>query len=169
MKVEKDEFRKALGRLAAGVCIISTAHSGQRRGVTATAVCSVSMSPPTLLVCVNTATGTCKMIRDKGFFAVNLLGDAHREVAEVFAGRNGLQGDERFEHGEWEEGREFGMPILAAAPSALECRVDKMVEAGTHAVFFGHVERTYFSGTSSLIYHEGNFHVLPAHDLKLAS
>ncbi len=170
MSVE-NEFRKALSRLAAGVCIISTAREGQRRGVTATAVCSVSASPPMLLVCVNTATGTCKMIQDSGLFAVNLLGDLHREVAEVFAGRNGVQGDDRFVHGNWLDGDRWGMPILREAPSALECRVDKVVLAGTHAVFFGLVEQAYFADGSPLVYHDGNFHTVSTAEqgLKLAS
>ena len=171
MPVANDDFRKALGRLAAGVCIISTALEGQRRGVTATAVCSVSASPPTVLVCINTSTGTCKMIQGSGRFAVNLLSEEHRSVADVFAGRNGLQGDDRFAHGDWEQGQQLGMPVLTAAPSALECRVDQVIAAGTHAVFLGIVEGAYFADNSSLVYHEGAFHVIPPSErcLKLAS
>ncbi|BBC73275.1 conserved hypothetical protein [Altererythrobacter sp. B11] len=154
-------FKQALSRLAAGVSIVSTAHNGERRGVTATAVCSVSAAPPTILVCVNTATGTCQMIKEAGHFAVNLLAEHHQPVAEIFAGRGGLQGDERFGHGDWIAGDERGLPILSSALAALECRVDKSVEAGTHIVFFGIIESAYFDENPPLIFHGGKFHVLP--------
>ncbi|SES15153.1 flavin reductase family protein [Sphingobium sp. YR768] len=161
MSVSDEIFRRALSRLAAGVSIVSTGSTGNRRGVTATAVCSVSAGPPTILACVNTATGTCKMIQEKGLFAINLLAEHHKPVAEVFAGRGGLQGEDRFEHGDWIAGDLHDLPILGSALAALECRVDNMVEAGTHAVFFGVIESAYFAENPPLIFHDGRFHVLP--------
>jgi flavin reductase (DIM6/NTAB) family NADH-FMN oxidoreductase RutF len=160
--VPDEMFKQALSRLAAGVSIVSTARGGDRRGVTATAVCSVSAAPPTILVCVNSATGTCQMIKESGHFAVNLLAEHHQPVAEVFAGRGGLQGDERFGHGDWIAGEQRGLPILSTALAALECRVDQAIEAGTHIVFFGIIESAYFAENPPLIFHGGRFHVLPA-------
>lgn len=154
-------FKKALSRLATGVSIVSTTAEGERRGVTATAICSVSATPPTILVCVNATTGTCQMIRDAGHFAVNLLAEHHQPVAEIFAGRGGLQGNERFGHGDWVVGEGRGLPILSTAPAALECRVDQAIEAGTHIVFLGIIESAYFDENSPLIFHRGKFHVLP--------
>lgn len=162
MSIPDDTFRRALSRLAAGVSIVSTGRGGERRGVTATAICSVSASPPTILACVNTATGTCKMIAETGLFAVNLLAEHHRPVAEIFAGRNGLQGDDRFAHGDWIAGDRHALPVLGSALAALECRVDRMIESGTHAVFFGVIEGACFDENPPLIFHEGRFHVLPA-------
>ena len=160
MSVTDDVFRRALSRLAAGVSIVSTAKDGDRRGVTATAVCSVSAGPPTILACVNTATGTCKMIQEPGHFAVNLLAEHHKPVADAFAGRGGIQGDDRFADGDWVLG-EMGMPVLSTALAALECRVDQVTIAGTHAVFFGVVENAAFAERTPLIYHDGSYHVLP--------
>lgn len=161
MPVHVDQFRSALSHLASGVSVISTARQGERRGVTATAVCSVSASPPTILACVNTATGTSKMIEEHGWFAVNVLAEHHRHVAEVFAGRNGLQGDERFRHGDWEVGEHEALPLLSSAIVTLECRVDQIVRSGTHAVFFGIVEAARLRHDLPLIYHAGGFHILP--------
>ena len=101
------------------------------------------------------------MIKEAGHFAVNLLAEHHQPVAEVFAGRGGLQGDERFGHGDWIRGEERGLPILSSALAALECRVDQAVEAGTHIVFFGIIESAYFDENPPLIFHGGRFHVLP--------
>jgi flavin reductase (DIM6/NTAB) family NADH-FMN oxidoreductase RutF len=154
-------FKQALSRLAAGVSIVSTTLDGERRGVTATAICSVSATPPRILVCVNAATGTCQMIREAGHFAVNLLAEHHKPVAEIFAGRGGVQGNERFGHGDWVVGEGRGLPILSTALAALECRVDQAIEAGTHIVFFGIIESAYFDENPPLIFHGGKFHVLP--------
>lgn len=161
MSVPDEIFRRALSCLAAGVSIISTARDGERRGVTATAVTSVSASPPTILACINTATGTCQMIKETGRFAVNLLAEHHRPVAEVFAGRSGLQGDDRFDHGDWAAGGIHGLPILESALAAIECRVDHQVQAGTHLVFFGIIEGVYFAENPPLLFHGGRFHALP--------
>ncbi|WP_168073827.1 flavin reductase family protein [Caulobacter sp. SSI4214] len=161
MSITNDTFKRALARLAAGVSVVSTALDGDRRGVTATAVCSVSAEPPTILACVNTATGTFKMIEQTRRFAVNLLAEHHRPVAEAFAGRGGQQGDERFQHGDWLEGEHLAVPILATALSALECEVTQVVIAGTHGVVFGAVRNIYFADKPPLIYHDGQFHVLP--------
>lgn len=161
MAVSPDLFRSALSRLAAGVSVISTASQGERRGITATAVCSLSATPPKLLVCVNTATGTCKMIEETGWFAVNLLGEEQLPLAEVFAGRQGLQGNDRFAHGAWYAGEHGGQPLLDGALAALECRVDQVVQSGTHAIFIGIVESTIFAEARPLIYQAGQFHKLP--------
>jgi flavin reductase (DIM6/NTAB) family NADH-FMN oxidoreductase RutF len=161
MPVSADHFRTALSRLAAGVSVISTASGSERRGITATAVCSLSAIPPRLLVCVNTATGTCKMIEEAGWFAVNLLGEDQLSLAEVFAGRGGIQGNERFEHGTWSSGDRGGQPLLEGALAALECRVDQIVQSGTHAIFIGVVEATIYAEARPLIYQAGQFHKLP--------
>lgn len=161
MPVSPDQFRSALSRLAAGVSVISTALGPERRGITATAVCSLSATPPKLLVCVNTTTGTCRMIEDAGWFAVNLLGDEQLSLAEIFAGRHGVQGGERFAHGTWSSGGAGGQPLLEGALATLECRVDQIVRSDTHAIFIGLVEATVFAEARPLIYQAGQFHTLP--------
>jgi flavin reductase (DIM6/NTAB) family NADH-FMN oxidoreductase RutF len=133
--------------------------------VTATAVTSVCADPPTVLVCINTQTGTCKMIEEAGRFAVNMVALHHQPVAEIFAGRSGLQGDDRFSHGDWEVGSDMGLPILSTAIAALECHVEQVVANGTHSVFFGRVDSVAVKGDRPLIYHGGQFHALPFGDL----
>lgn len=159
MPVSDKDFRHALARLAGGVCIVATASGAQRRGITATAVCSVSASPPTILACVNNVTGTCGMIEAVGRFSVNLLAVHHRSVAEAFAGRDGRQGNDRFETGDWTRGTS-GLPVLDGALASIECEVTQIVRAGTHAVFFGNVERVLFDDHTPLVYQDGQFRQL---------
>ena len=145
-------FREALGQLAAGVSIIATELDGDRRGVTATAVCSVTDAPGTILVCINRNTGTGKMIADTKRFSVNVLGSHQEEVAMVFAGAGGVQGDERFAHGEWLVDRETGLPVLASALVNLACEVSHVHSTSTHDVFFGEVVTASTRKADPLIY-----------------
>ena len=156
--VSVDEFRQALGQLAAGVSIVTTQLEGDRRGVTATAVCSVTDSPGTVLVCINRNTGTGKMIADAGHFSVNVLGLDHEDVAMTFAGARGVQGDERFEHGDWSEDAATGMPLLDQALVNLACKVSHVHSTATHDVFFGEVVAVRTAEAQPLIYFGRGFH-----------
>ena len=160
MPISDDDFRSTLSRLAGGVCIVATAVDGDRRGVTATAVCSVSAAPPIVLACVNVVTGTCKMIEDTGRFSISLLGEQDRLIAETFAGRNGKTGGDRFQVGDWRNSLVTNMPILNDALATMECRVCKVVRMGTHAVFFGEVECVSNGNHAPLVYQGGDFRSL---------
>lgn len=160
MPVSSDDFRRALGAWASGVNIVTTRHGDERRGITASAFSSVSAEPPIVLVCLNTATGTCKAVEEAGWFAVNMLGEVDQALAEIFAGRTGLQGDDRFAHGQWETGTTGRVPVLATALAALECRVDRIEHIGTHAVAFGRVEAARHAAQRPLVYHGGRFQSL---------
>src|SRR2546423_12555865 len=94
-------FREAMSRLGAAVHVITTAGPAGKTGATATAVCSVSDAPPTLLVCINRKSQTNPVIVGNGVFCVNTLGAIGAEIADIFAGRTGAQGADRFATGEW--------------------------------------------------------------------
>lgn len=157
MQISKNEFCDALAQLASGVSIITTALDDDRRGITATAVCSVSAEPPTVLVCVNSATGTSKMIAEAGCFAVNFLDESQQSVSNVFAGATNTQGDERFEHGDWSTDNRQKVPLLKGALGQLECRVDRIVCSGTHDIYFGIIEGVTTTTGLPLIYHGGKY------------
>src|SRR5207237_7693489 len=99
--VEPAMFREAMSRLGAAVHVITTAGPGGKTGATATAVCSVSDAPPTLLMCLNRRSQTNPIVVENGVFCVNVLGDSGAEIADIFAGRTGVQGSDRFANGEW--------------------------------------------------------------------
>src|SRR3954468_15150956 len=120
--VEPGVFREAMSRLGAAVHVITTAGPGGKTGATATAVCSVSDTPPTLLVCINRRSQTNPVIVENGVFCVNTLGAEGAEIADVFAGRTGAKGGNRFAIGEWTT-LTTGSPVLASAVIAFDCRV----------------------------------------------
>jgi cob(II)yrinic acid a,c-diamide reductase len=131
-------YRDAMSRLAGHVHIVTAAHEGERRGVTITAACSVSDSPATLLVCLNSANPRNDIFARSGSFALNLLGADQMDLADVFSGRNNIEPATRFEHGTWDE-LKTGAPILREAVAAFDCRLIDIKTVATHIVLFGEV------------------------------
>src|SRR4249919_4184576 len=78
--VEPELFREGMSRLGAAVHVITTAGPGGKTGATATAVCSVSDAPPTLLVCINRSSQTNPIVVENGVFCVNTLGANGAEI-----------------------------------------------------------------------------------------
>jgi flavin reductase (DIM6/NTAB) family NADH-FMN oxidoreductase RutF len=123
MTVSAERFRDVLGCLAGGVCVIATREpEGRPRGLTATAVCSVSLDPPLVLVCLSSGSHTHDAITASGVFAVTFLGAPDSSVADRL--------------------REMatGAPVLEAGLGYCDCVVVKEVAAGDHTVFIGRVE-----------------------------
>jgi flavin reductase (NADH)/flavin reductase len=137
MSIDLGAFKAGMRKLTGHVCLITTAGAGGgRSGLTATAVCSVSAVPPTLLCCVNRTNASHDAIRGAGVFAVNVLALDDRELADRFAGEPG--GESRFEHGAWTSG-ETGSPLLTTALASFDCRVAQAVDVATHGILFGHI------------------------------
>lgn len=132
-------FREAMSRLASAVHVVTTRGEGGRAGFTATAVASVSDSPPTLLVCLNQRIRSAPAFHTAGSFAVNTLRGDQERVAQSFGGRLGLNGEQRFSVGDWHEGR-LGVPCLIGALASFECSVLELRTIATHDVLVGRVE-----------------------------
>lgn len=146
------DFRALMRELAGAVTIIAAGAGSDRSGLTATAVCSVSDQPPTLLVCLNRGSQTLDVIRRTGTFTVNVLGGGMTALAEHFAGRTGSTGPDKFSAGEWSVLR-TGAPALSASIATFDCNVADVTEVATHAVVFGHVVAgTRGSGGPALLY-----------------
>jgi flavin reductase len=152
--VEPALFRDAMSRLGAAVHVITTAGAGGKAGATATAVCSVSDAPATLLMCLNRRSQTNPAVVENGVFCVNTLGEAGSDLADIFAGRTGVSGSDRFAIGEWTT-LSTGSPVLASAVIAFDCRIVEVRSVGSHNVFFGAVEAVRLGpGGAALVYHD---------------
>ena len=146
-----DNFRFAMREFASGVSIIATGAGETRSGCTATAIASLSLVPPTLIVCLNLVTATLAAARREGAFSVNILAERHQDLARRFAGR-GLTGVERFTQGDWVS-LVTGAPILADALAAMDCRVEEIIERHTHAIVIGAVEAVRVSAKRPALLH----------------
>jgi flavin reductase len=130
-------FKQGMRALAGAVSIVTSAHAGRRYGMTATAVCSASADPPSVLVCVNRGTTTYGAISRSGVFCVNVLRDEDRELSALFSGSQ--KGESRFRAGEWLR-LATGAPALASALVSFDCHVANRLDHGTHTVFLGEVQ-----------------------------
>jgi flavin reductase (DIM6/NTAB) family NADH-FMN oxidoreductase RutF len=152
--VDQQVFREAMSRLGAAVHIVTTAGAGGKTGFTATAVCSVSDTPATLLVCLNRRSKSAPLLSQNGVFCVNTLGASEEQLADVFAGRSGVHLDERFSVGEWIT-LKTGSPVLSSAVIAFDCRTVEIKAVASHNVFFGAVEAVRLGASGPvLVYHD---------------
>jgi flavin reductase len=152
--VDPKIFRDAMSRLGAAVHVITTAGPVGKTGATATAACSVSDAPPTLLMCLNRRSQTNPVVLENGVFCVNTLGANEAEVADLFAGRTGVMGSDRFGSGEWTT-LTTGSPVLVSAVVAFDCRIVEVRSVASHNVFFGAVESVRLGPQGpALVYHE---------------
>jgi len=142
----------------AAVNVVATDGPGGRRGFTASAVCSVTDAPPTLLVCVDRAHDTHPALRANGVLCVNTLASGQEDISAVFAGLAGLEGEARFRHGAWYT-LETGAPVLQGAVVAFDCRVASVTEVSTHSVLFCEVVAIrHGSAREGLIYFGRDYH-----------
>lgn len=161
MAIDIPTFRKTMALFPGAVTLITTGSGDLRRGITATAVCSVTDSPPTLLVCVNRRTGTCAEILQSGKFSVQLLTEKQADLAMKFAGAGGLTGLAKFDDANWCESP-TGQPQYLGALASISCEVDGSTKNGSHQVFFGRIEHVKVKEGQALIYAKSKFHRLEA-------
>jgi flavin reductase (NADH)/flavin reductase len=132
-------FRTAMSSLAATVCVVAaSSHTGDRYGITATAVCSLSTEPPQLVACVNRNSSIAKALVGTGWFSVNILAGSQEDVAVTFAGRTGKQGSERFDDDVWSM-HLTGAPVLRDASAVCVCHVSNSLHQASHLVVIGRV------------------------------
>jgi flavin reductase (DIM6/NTAB) family NADH-FMN oxidoreductase RutF len=131
------QLRKVMSHFVTGVTVIAARdpETGVPGGLTANAVCSVSLDPPLLLVCVSEGCRTHDVIEKARSFSVNVLGESQEEISRLFADgeRTGKFDGVGFRSGE------TGAPILTAALAWLECRVWASYPGGDHTIFVGEV------------------------------
>src|SRR3954451_4221168 len=147
-----DEFREVISHFASGVTVITVVHDGRPFGTTASAVTSLSLEPPMLLICMNRQSETGRAVAAAGHFAVNILGAGQMELAKRFAQKGGDKFD-----GEATSAGKWGAPVLDDALATLECRVAEQTSIATHYVFMAEVESGRARGGTPLAYFRGQF------------
>jgi flavin reductase (DIM6/NTAB) family NADH-FMN oxidoreductase RutF len=130
----KDEFRSVMGHFATGVTVVTTAHNGQVRGMTANSFTSISLDPISVLICVNREAITHRILSASGVFCVNVLAEEHEALSRSCARPDTPEAD--LEGVPYHRG-ETGSPILDSALAYLDCRVAGSFEFGTHTIFIG--------------------------------
>lgn len=153
--MDGQQFRLGMRTLAGAVNIITTMHAGHRYGMTATAVCSASAEPPTVLACINKLAGTHDAVAKGKVFCVNVLRAEDWELSTLFSGAQ--TGEGRFRHGNWTR-LSTGSPVLVDALVSFDCRVVKKVAHGTHSIFLGEVDQILIGKKGKpLLYSDGQY------------
>ena len=158
MEPSRQEFRDAMARLGAAVTIVTTDGPAGRVGITASAVCSVTDTPPTIIVCMNRTSSLNPVAKANGVLCVNVLPADAQEMANIFAGFTGADQVTRFDEGRWIE-LATGAPALESAVVAIDCAVEEVVEKGTHSVIFAQVRAIRLGpARPALIWFSRNYH-----------
>jgi flavin reductase (DIM6/NTAB) family NADH-FMN oxidoreductase RutF len=151
--IDPDAFRSALGRFATGVTILTTRDAaGNDHGMTVSAFCSASLTPPLVLACVDRAADMHAILSTVSHFGISILAEGQealsRRFAELPAGRFDGIG---FSRGE------TGVVLLDDAIAHLECKRLQRYDAGDHDAFLGEVERVSTRGSHPLLYYRGGY------------
>jgi flavin reductase len=151
----QQDFRLAMRRVASTVAIVSAQREGERHGTTATSVTSISMDPPSLLVCFNQTSRLHDFLSSQDRFCINVLHTANLDIARIFS--SNASAAERFAIGHWQNDGE-GMPYLADAQANLFCQKEQEITYGSHTIFIGRVLRALArEDISPLVYRDGRY------------
>ena len=145
-------YRQVIGHFMSGVVVVTASHEGRNRGMTVSAIASLSLDPPMLITCLNAASRTQEVVRRAGAFAVNVLAEDQGDIAESFA----RPGPDPFDRVPFTPGL-TGAPVLSDVLAVFECRVAEVVEGGSHRVFLADVLNARARDGSPLAYYRGRF------------
>lgn len=149
-----EHLRLALRRVASSVAIVAAYGQSNPIGMTATALSVVSLSPPSLLVCVNRSCQLHAAILERRSFRVSYLSQTQSELATVFGG--GRSQEERFAMGSWDLQAHLG-PALRDSLVNFGCALSSHLDHGTHTIFVGTVEDVQFDAERPLLYRDGTY------------
>lgn len=157
--VSPEKFRSGMRLLGASVSVITAANEVERSGLTATAVCSLSPEPPSLLVSLNRSSRTYDLIQRTGTLAVNLLSENQSDISNCFS-RSGVDQDQFKVAGNWTR-HDLGPPTLDETAAWFVCQIGDHMLTRTHAVLEARICACRVQDDASpLIYAKQAYHKL---------
>ena len=153
-----NSYRQAFRRTAGGVWVVTAAHAGQRSGLTATSIVSLSADPAELMVSVQPGSSSFPLMQAAGCFGVNLLTHEQQPIADRFAGLNGCQGDDRFVQAAWHPTSD-GVWLLDDAAVSMACEISELIWRRTHALVIGRITAVRVAANTQppLVYANGRY------------
>lgn len=153
--IDASEFRRLLGHFATGVSVVAAREpgTGEPHGLTVNALCSVSLEPPLVLVCVEQDSVTHGLIARSNAFSVNILATEQERLSRRFAMPELAS---KFEGVAWRE-EATGSPVLEDALAWLDCRLDASHVAGDHTIFIGEVVAGDAREGGPLLFYRGGY------------
>ncbi|MBX0314674.1 flavin reductase family protein [Planococcus glaciei] len=146
-------FRKAMGKFATGVTVLTTAHEGDIHGMTANGFMSVSLDPKLVVISIGHKARFLEKVTQSQRFAVNILAEDQEPLSRHFAGRP---------QGEVEFATLDGLPVLDGAVARITCEVASTHVEGDHTLFIGRVTAIEFEEKNPLLFYSGQYHEVKA-------
>lgn len=151
--IDQDEFRSVMGRFSSGVTVVTTINDeGEDEGMTVSAFCSLSLSPPLVLCCVDRAAAMYDTLATADGFIVNILSDGQEALARRFSGPD----PNRFDGIGYSRGTS-GIVVLDDVLGYLECRRIATHVGGDHCIYVGEVEFAASNEGRPLLYYRGGY------------
>lgn len=152
MSLDEALYRQAIAHFATGVTVITTVADGRPAGMTASAVCSVSLDPVLLLVCISNRLPTHQALENSRRFAVNVLAEGHEHLARRFA----TPAPDKFAGVDLQADQE--LPVLSEAMAYFLCDVHERLPGGDHSIYIGRVtDCAFVPGRKPLLYFKSEF------------
>jgi 3-hydroxy-9,10-secoandrosta-1,3,5(10)-triene-9,17-dione monooxygenase reductase component len=150
-------FREVFGRFATGVAVITTAGPTGRGGMTANALCSLSLDPLLALVSFANSARTLPIVRETNRFAVNVLSSKQEDLAGVFASK--MPEAEKLDS--VGHRLEAGLPILDGVIAWATCELRELIAGGDHTIAIGDVTALGLGEGQPLLWFSGRYHAFP--------
>jgi 3-hydroxy-9,10-secoandrosta-1,3,5(10)-triene-9,17-dione monooxygenase reductase component len=152
-QVEPDRFRDVMGRFATGVTVVTASTPEGPVGMTANAVCSLSLDPLLLLVCFDNEARTLPVVREVGRFGVNVLHAGQDDLARLFASKRAesekFAGVPHTVHD--------GIPVIEGVLAWVGCRLERLIPGGDHTIGIGAVEAAEAGEGEPLLWFRGGY------------
>ena len=152
--LDTHQFRDVFGRFATGVAVVTATDADQIGGMTANALCSLSLEPLLLLVCFENASRTLPLVRAGGRFAVSLLSSVQEPIARVFAS-NRIPESEKLER--VSHRAEQGLPVIDGAIAWATCDLEETLVRGDHTIAIGSPTALGTATGDPLLWYTGRF------------
>jgi flavin reductase (DIM6/NTAB) family NADH-FMN oxidoreductase RutF len=153
---DSELFREVFGHFVTGVAVITSSGPGGSGGMTANALCSLSLEPPLALVCIENEARTLTLVRDAGRFAVNVLSAGQEKLAGVFASK--LPEAEKLET--VEHRFHDGMPLIEGTVAWAVCRVRDLIPGGDHTIAIGEILSMGHGTGAPLLWYRGRYRTI---------
>jgi 3-hydroxy-9,10-secoandrosta-1,3,5(10)-triene-9,17-dione monooxygenase reductase component len=151
-------FREVFGRFATGVAVITSICAGGAGGMTANALCSLSLDPLLALVCFENRARTLPIVRESRRFGVNVLAADQEELAGVFASK--LPEAEKLEGVDHRIA--YGVPLIEGTLAWAACELRELIAGGDHTIGIGEVVALGLGQGEPLLWYAGGYRSWPA-------
>ena len=146
-------YREVFGRFATGVAVVTSRTPSGEGGMTANALCSLSLEPRLVLVCFENEARTLPLVTDAGRFGISVLTSEQDELAGVFASKlpehDKLDGvAHRIEH---------GVPLIEGALAWAACKLVELIAGGDHTIAIGEVIAMGLGNGEPLLWYSGRY------------